>query len=498
MARKSTSCDDPQSDWGAGTKSARAASRSRVPAETGRRQPSRASAKAPAAKAAHSRREGAAGLLQRTAVTVPVVNLRVPLLAPRVPDLGAATAQTRWAAQTVRANLPSRERMLYYGGLGLLASVGVPGMASCRRVGCGSVGGRTCRYAQWRAGCLGVTSAGWSKNAKVSDQRPAIGPRFAWAHEGYAHIAVQREIGGEIPAGLAESFEKPLEAIDGVAWAAYNGALGRVIVRFDRTRTSLAVLVEAVKTVERRSVRITRNPDPDPTAANVVALAADIASIGAGFVGRATRLPRLPAELAALTAATEHLPAVSKKLQARLGSVRTDLGVALTSSAIGAVSQVAMTSAADAAIRVLRLSETSAQRGALARRVADLCPDAEASRAETVSPAARPAALPDGPIERYAQRISTVTLLAAGVLLPLAGIRRAATALVVGSPRAAEIGREAYSAQLGRVLARRGVVVRDPSAIRRLDRIDTVIIDAPALMTGRDRRQPRRAGWRLG
>jgi hypothetical protein len=53
-----------------------------------------------------------------------VVNVRVPLLSPRVPGMGAMAAQTRWAAQAVRANLPPTERLLYYGGLGLLASVG--------------------------------------------------------------------------------------------------------------------------------------------------------------------------------------------------------------------------------------------------------------------------------------------------------------------------------------------------------------------------------------
>jgi len=160
--------------------------------------------------------------------------------------------------------------------------------------------------------------------------------------------------------------------------------------------------------------------------------------------------------------------------------------VALVSSAVGAASQMTLTSVADAALRVLLPSETSAHRDAWARRAQELCRDAEASRADTLAPMARPAALPDGPIERYAQRISMLALLAAGALLPLSGgRRRAARALAVGSPRAAGLGREAYAGQLGRVLARRGVVVRDPSALRRLDRIDTVVIDAPVLITGR-------------
>ncbi len=77
-------------------------------------------------------------------MTVPVVNLRVPLLTPRVPDVGAATAQTRWAAQAVRANLPSPERMLYYGGLGLLATVGALEWPVAAALGVGVwVAGRT-------------------------------------------------------------------------------------------------------------------------------------------------------------------------------------------------------------------------------------------------------------------------------------------------------------------------------------------------------------------
>ncbi len=330
-----------------------------------------------------------------------------------------------------------------------------------------------------------MRSADGGTKEAVSRRRRTIGPRLAWANGDYAHIAVQHDAESELAPELAESIEKALEAIDGVSWAAYNGAFGHVIVRFDPTRVTMATLVDEMTTAEQQPGRPKRITDIDPTVANVIALTADVASIGAGVAGRALRLPGLPAELAALTTALEHLPGLSKNLRSRLGTVRTDLGVALTSSAIGAASQMATTSIADAALRALLLSEASAHRDALSRRAKDLCPDAEASRADSVVAIARPAALPDGPIERYAQRISTVTLLAAGALLPLAGIRRAATALAVGSSRAAGLGREAYAAQLGRVLARRGVVMRDPSALRRLDRIDTVIIDAPALMTGR-------------
>jgi hypothetical protein len=77
-------------------------------------------------------------------MTVPVVNVRVPVLRARVPGLGARAAQTRWAAQAVWANLPPTERVLYYGGLGLLATVGVLEWPVAAAVGAGVwVAGRT-------------------------------------------------------------------------------------------------------------------------------------------------------------------------------------------------------------------------------------------------------------------------------------------------------------------------------------------------------------------
>jgi cation-transporting ATPase I len=283
--------------------------------------------------------------------------------------------------------------------------------------------------------------------------------------------------------------EKALEAKDGVSWAAYNDKLGQAVVRFDPARVKLSVLVDEVRRVQRPTPRrepISRLRDISPSVANMLAFGGDLVGIGAGLAGRVLRLPPLPAELAALTAAIEHLPRLRRGLQAKLGAVGTELDMALTSSAVGAVTQTTLTSAADAGLRLLQLSEASAHRDARAGRANDLFRDADASRSGTAPSLARPVRLPDGPVEHYAQRISTVTLLAAAALLALpGGRRRAARALAVGSPRAARVGREAYASRLGRVFARRGVIVRDPSVLRRLDRIDTVVIDASVLITGR-------------
>ncbi len=290
-------------------------------------------------------------------------------------------------------------------------------------------------------------------------------------------------------ADRANELESAIEASDGVGWAAYNGVLGRVVVSFDPKRIKLSNLIGLIEQAERQVAEPEPSPgipDVDPNIANAVALGADLLGAGVGLLGRAVHLPRLPAEFAGLPVALDLLPRLSTGLRGVAGTARTDLGLALLSSGIGAASQTNLASLADAALRAVLMSEASAQRGAWARRATDLHEDAGSSRADSLPAADRPTPLTDGPIERYAQRIGMITLLAAGGLAALPGKRRrAAQALAIGSPRGTRVGREAYAAELGRLLARRGVVVRDSSALRRLDRIHTVVIDAPVLITGR-------------
>jgi hypothetical protein len=57
-------------------------------------------------------------------MTVPLVNVRVPVLRAHVPGADMARQQTKWAAQTMRSYLPPVERLLYYGGIGTAAVVG--------------------------------------------------------------------------------------------------------------------------------------------------------------------------------------------------------------------------------------------------------------------------------------------------------------------------------------------------------------------------------------
>jgi cation-transporting P-type ATPase I len=320
-------------------------------------------------------------------------------------------------------------------------------------------------------------------------RRRRLGPRRTFARDGIAHIEVRP---ADLDPDRASQLERAIEASDGVRWAAYNGALGRVIVSYDPARMSLRDLVGAVERAENvikgtaEAGPVALLPDIDQSLADAIALGADVLGIGLGVTGRALRLPRLPAEFAALPDVFDAVPWLGRGLAGKLGAARADAGLALARSGIGAATQTSLTTVADAALRTVRLLEAMGRQRSWSSRAHEVHPDATSTRSPTLPPTARPARVDDGPIERYARRIGVITLLAAGGLLAVPGNRRrAAQALVAGSPRGYRIGREAYASELGRLLARRGVLVRDPSALRRLDRVQTVVVDAPVLVTGR-------------
>ena len=52
------------------------------------------------------------------------------------------------------------------------------------------------------------------------------------------------------------------------------------------------------------------------------------------------------------------------------------------------------------------------------------------------------------------------------------------------NPKAAGLGRESFGATLDLLMCRRGILPLDGAAYRRLDRVDTVVLDAATLCTG--------------
>lgn len=107
-------------------------------------------------------------------------------------------------------------------------------------------------------------------------------------------------------------------------------------------------------------------------------------------------------------------------------------------------------------------------------------------RAKPLDVEPRPVPLPDGPVERVAT--TSAVLAITGYAAVSAASRNSARALGVlhaGLPKPAKVGRDAFTAQLGTDLCAGGGLLLDPDVLHRLDRVDTVVLDGHALLTGR-------------
>ncbi|WP_433088280.1 HAD-IC family P-type ATPase [Dactylosporangium sp. CA-052675] len=268
-------------------------------------------------------------------------------------------------------------------------------------------------------------------------------------------------------------------------WAAWNAALGRVLVSYEENGPSLEELIEAVAAVESAAIPEAAEQELDAETRQRITLAADVLGVAGSVVARGLRLPAAARELTAIVTLADHLPAVRERLRRSLGRHEADLLISSLNALINAAGQGELSLLADAGLRAVLLREIAAQRHTWQCRSPGLTENAADARAERHE-GDRPEELPDGPIERYTRRVSTVTLLAAAAATQLpAGLRRASRLLMAGAPTPVHAGREAFAGGLGRLLAQRGVLVRDRAALRRLDRIDTVVIDAAVLTGGR-------------
>jgi cation-transporting ATPase I len=221
--------------------------------------------------------------------------------------------------------------------------------------------------------------------------------------------------------------------------------------------------------------------DSEPLSRTVAAATADVLAIGGAMLGHLRGVRPISPEPAALLSLLDAVPEARRVIEQRLGLGTTDLGLSILSATFAGLGQSPLGPMVDLAYRGLRAGEWQARRRTWEEREADLCGASGSARTDVVVPE-RVVPLPRGPIERYADAAATASLVAAGLLLP-GGTRRAASALLIGAPRAARLGREGFATTLGRTLATRGVLILDDAVLRRLDRIDTVVLESEVLLS---------------
>ena len=247
----------------------------------------------------------------------------------------------------------------------------------------------------------------------------------------------------------------------------------------------------------------------------LTAAAMDLVAISAAVTGWVTRLPAAPQNHPGRGRSHQSPTADGGAAESRLGRVGTDIALAATTAAANGLTQAVGTPLLDFAQRSLQLSEATAHRrvwrdrepaAGLAKSAASaggphhLVDGNRRRRGTTGQPRPRvrprtswsadpstPQSTPrkgpmKGPVESYVDPAANGSLIAAAsALVAGGGTEDAAGAIEAGVPRAAHMGRQAFAAVLGRGLADAGQLVLDPGALRRMDRVQVVVIDGAAL-----------------
>lgn len=327
----------------------------------------------------------------------------------------------------------------------------------------------------------------WSRFDRASHGRLA---RRSWLRDGRAHIEV-RSLHRAEASEMGIRLEGALNRLSGVHWAEINAVTGRVVVAFDGDVVDLDDLIEVVESVEEaHGVHQERFPherpehpgDDEPLHRATLALGADVVGLGLSIFGSVLQATPIPAEITAVLSLVDSQPRVRRLLEHTVGRPATELGLALANAVAQALSQGPLGLIVDAAQRGSLLVEHQSRRTAWARREPELCEPGRPRVSEAIDVVSRPVPLPGGPVESYSDRAALGSLAAFGVALAATrDPRRSANALLAGLPKAARLGREAFAAQLDRVLSERDVVVMNSGALRLLDRIDTLVIDGRCL-----------------
>ncbi len=332
---------------------------------------------------------------------------------------------------------------------------------------------------------------------------PGRRQRRRWVGNGRAHIEVK---GLHRPENrlAARHLEAALGGLDGVRWAQVNTVAGRVVVAFDGD-LDVDGIVDVIEGIEdAHDLSQERFPhdrpdhpaDSEPIQRQLCAIGADLGGLGLGLAGqfalgqfgRLARKNPVVGEVASLMSLVDSTPVLRRALEGRLGRAATDLGLAVGNAVAQGLAQGPLGLMVDIAHRGLLLDELRARR--------DLWTRSEPLRygagpPGTPPPAAgpgagRPAALPAGPVETYSNAAATAALGGAAATLAVTrDPHLAVAATATANPKAANLGREGFAARVDRDLARSGVLALDAEALRRLDRVDAVLLDTQVLTTGR-------------
>ncbi|MEX1323784.1 MAG: cation-transporting P-type ATPase [Synechococcaceae cyanobacterium] len=318
--------------------------------------------------------------------------------------------------------------------------------------------------------------------------------RRRWQGNGRLHVSAQApRAGSPAEAAFAAAIRRTLGEQPGVNWARWNAATRRVVIDGPATEGeaegAAADLLERLAELERRLDGVAAAPTPDhpadvePILRSIAEIVAELAGTGLGLALQNRPGSRqLGIDLAAALRVLETLPPLRASLDRRLGSGTTELLLRLADSLDYALLRGLAGPLVGLLEEGLRL-RTRLQHRRRWQQVEAGWNARPQDHPERVSdPGPRPRPLPDGPIERYGQKATLLSLAAFGWgVATLRRVEGPAAAILAGLPRPAQLGRSVFCLEIGRRLEAMGALLLEPAALERLDRLDTVVL-APGLL----------------
>lgn len=322
--------------------------------------------------------------------------------------------------------------------------------------------------------------------------------RRCWRGENRAWIEVR---------GLSESADLGQRVLDalvvepGVVSARLNRPLSRVVVELavDDEQVSLNDLCRLIAGVERGYRRAEGTAAPNGAApatvlpgdglllmARGVMVGVNAAGLAIAVAGRALRLPQAPITVDAVAALANYQPWLRQQLAERIGRGPADTLLSLISTGARIATLSPATLAVDLALQGVKAAESAAAAQAWIRHEPHLARHADQAQVHVSS---RPVPLPEGAIDRHGRRAGYVQLFGAGLVGVLTrNVTTAATAAVVAGPKAMRTTTESFAATLSRSLVEQhSALPLRPEGVRRLDRVDAVLIDPRLLCTANAR-----------
>ncbi|MEU0971458.1 cation-translocating P-type ATPase, partial [Streptomyces sp. NPDC005917] len=363
----------------------------------------------------------------------------------------------------------------------------------------------------------GVTTLDTATRMTRAARSALIGAERQWRCGARAHLALRvadpeqaraagglKRLAGHVATALAEHPD--------VLFAYWDEGLGRLVVAAAEEAVFDGVMERAADLAARHGLvasggtaeEVTHPAGRNGIRAALAMLAADLVGTGIGVAAYALRLPPSPRAVTAVVTVLRENPRFRALVRARLGADAADLLLTCVNAAAHGAGQTPTALLLDGALRGCQLADTMARSAAFELFHDELCSPYRPSVGVADQP--RPA-LRTTPAQEYATHAFAGSVLgAAATLLVKHDVSEAAEAVLAGSPKAARYGPTAFEAVLGALLARSGLLVRDPERLRELELAGTIVLHPSAVRTEDGEPDPwtepvldaaRRAGLRI-